>query len=196
MKTQLLFIDSAIENSQYFTQDLHPEVDAFILSTSTDFIKKITEIIAQYSQIKALHLVSHGEDSQLQLGQTYLNSNTLKTYSSLLRKWYQFLVPNAELLLYGCNIAQTSKGQAFVQQLSQLTGTQIAASRHPVGNPQLGGSWDLDYHTQPIKTPIPFSQKTQNTYPNILATFEVSQSTDDGTGATENTLSWAIQQAN
>ncbi|MEL7039049.1 MAG: DUF4347 domain-containing protein, partial [Cyanobacteria bacterium J06592_8] len=196
MKTQLLFIDSTVQNPQHFTQNLHPEVEAFIIPPHQDFIEEITKILTQYSQIKALHLVSHGEDGQLQLGQTHLNSDTLKTYSPILQKWHQFLVPNTDFLLIGCNVAQTSKGQAFVQQFSQLTATQIAASRHPIGNPQLGGSWDLDYQTGPVKTPIPFSQKTQDTYANVLATFEVSQPTDDGTGVTEGTLSWAIQQAN
>ncbi|ERT04640.1 hemolysin-type calcium-binding repeat family protein [Lyngbya aestuarii BL J] len=197
---QLLFIDSAVQQPEYLTQDLtpesHPNLHSFIISPQANFIAEVTQILTKYSQVNAIHFVFHGEDHTLQLGQINLTPKTLETYAPLLKQWHKFLTADADILLYGCNVAKTPKGQELVHQFSQLTQTNIAASTHLTGNAELGGSWDLDYKTKPVKTPIVFNQKIQESYPFVLATFDVNQPTDDGTGNLPGTLSWAIQQAN
>ncbi|EAW35711.1 DUF4347 domain-containing protein [Lyngbya sp. PCC 8106] len=197
---ELLFIDSAVQQPEYLTQHLtpesHPNLHSFIISQTTNFLAEVTQILTKYSQVNAIHFVFHGEDHNLRLGQINLTPKTLETYAPLLKQWHKVLTADADILLYGCNVAKTPKGQELVHQLSQLTRTNIAASTHLTGNAKLGGSWDLDYQTEPVKTPILFSQKIQESYPFVLATFDVSQPTDDGTGNLPGTLSWAIQQAN
>ena len=56
----------------------------------------------------------------------------------------------------------------FLHQLHQLTGANIAASAHPVGNPSKGGTWNLEYQLGNITSPIAFSPEVCNAYPGIF----------------------------
>ncbi|NET40770.1 DUF4347 domain-containing protein [Okeania sp. SIO2B3] len=44
-------------------------------------------------------------------------------------------------MLYGCNVGSDRQ---FLYSLNQLTGANIAASAHRVGNIAKGGSWQLE----------------------------------------------------
>ena len=50
----------------------------------------------------------------------------------------------ADRLLYGCDVAQGERGQAFIEQLAAATGADVAASNDPTGAAALGGDWVLE----------------------------------------------------
>ena len=85
------------------------------------------------------------------------------------KEWAKGLVSDAEILLYGCNVAKGDFGAAFAQRLSQLTGANVAASTSLTGSAKKGGDWELEYATGEIKASLAFGPQVQEAYQGILA---------------------------
>ena len=76
-------------------------------------------------------------------------------------------------MLYGCSVA-AGRGRAFVEQISGLTGTKIAASTTQTGSADLGGDWQLQTTTGEIEIPLAIRPETLNNYAFTLATLNTS----------------------
>ncbi len=93
------------------------------------------------------------------MGNIQLNSDTLPQYYPYLQQWHKYLTPDADILLYGCNVASVN-GAAFVKQLSELTQANLAASTNLTGSADQGGNWDLGFRIGKIKSPLAFTLTT------------------------------------
>ena len=169
---QLVVIDASIENSHNFALQIKqnaPHTEVFILpENQQNSIPKITETLSPYHHLQAIHLISHASAGHLILGQEEINLNSLNRDQSFLQKWRSHLSPNADLLLYGCNLAENETGKAFIQQLHDLTGADVQASTDITGNRELGGNWNLEMATGKIETPLIIQGKLLATYPGIF----------------------------
>ncbi|MFZ9753917.1 MAG: DUF4347 domain-containing protein, partial [Cyanobium sp.] len=93
-----------------------------------------------------LHLLSHGSDGALQIGEQVLTSRNLWRYREPLRQLGSLFSGDGDLLLYGCDLAASAAGQRLVTRLAELTGTDVAASDDASGSAVLGrGDWQLEY---------------------------------------------------
>lgn len=186
----LIVIDSGVEDAQFLIQGIvgtaseNPEI--FVLNSSQDGISEISQILTKFRAIESLHIISHGQPGQLQLGTAVINQNTLPAYADQLQQWTQALAKNSSILLYGCRIAAGTVGENFVQALHHLTQVSIAASRTLTGNPGQGGDWNLDVQYGKIHASPPFQSATLATYPHILPTPNLLYGS--GTGAASDTL--------
>ena len=102
------------------------------------------------------------------LGNSPFNKTTLETHAATVKQWGKALKANADILLYGCNVAQTEQGKAFVKRLSQLTKANVAASTTPTGNAKLGGNWNLEFIIGKIQAALAFSPAVTAAYSGIL----------------------------
>ncbi len=75
--SQVLFIDSAVEDYQSLIDNLSQPTDVVVLDSQRDGIFQITNYLSQYDDLNAVHIVSHGSAGQLFLGNTKLNQDTL-----------------------------------------------------------------------------------------------------------------------
>lgn len=194
--TQIVFIDPSVEDYQSLAQSTEPNTETLILDRTGDGVEQITQLLANYTNISAVHIISHGGPGSLQLGAMELNSDNLDAYGDRFKQWKKALTPNADLLLYGCNVAAPIAPPiaelSFLQRLNQLTGADIAASKTLTGSAQLGGNWDLEVTIGSIDTDLAFSQEAIANYSHVLATFGVTNTSDSGA----NSLRDAITQAN
>ncbi|MCD8485275.1 MAG: Ig-like domain-containing protein [Desertifilum sp.] len=166
---QILFIDESIADYKILAEGALPGIEVIILNPAQNAIEQITQLLAQRQRIDSLHLVTHGKPASLDFSTGSLNQTTLPHYAPQLKKWAASLAPQAEILLYGCNVAQGETGETFVRHLSQLTGATIAAAKTPVGNSNLGGTWNLAYCTKPITTSLALQDSVIKNYPAVLA---------------------------
>src|SRR4028119_839295 len=183
----LVFIDSNAIDINHLLTGLASNTEVITLDTTQDGIEQITQALSERKNIDSIQIVSHGADGQLQLGATTLTSETLNTYTQQLSQWGQALNPDGNILFLGCNVAASDTGKAFVQQLSQITGANIAASDDLTGNANLGGDWLLEYATGFIEAPLAFQIAAMEAYEGVLADFSAS---------TANQLREAITEAN
>jgi Ca2+-binding RTX toxin-like protein len=165
--TNILFIDTAVPDYQNLIAGVKPGTQVVILNPEEDGVRQITEYL-QKGNYSSVHIVSHGSAGNLQLGKTWLNSGNLGEYESQLQQWKTALTEEADILLYGCDVAAGETGVSFVQQLSQLTGADVAASDDLTGSSILGGDWDLEVKTGSIESSLVFSQGVLDTYQYVL----------------------------
>ncbi|MCT7953033.1 DUF4347 domain-containing protein, partial [Ancylothrix sp. C2] len=169
MTKQIIFVDSNVENYQTLIEGVDSNSEIVILDAKSDGIKQIGQKLENLTDLEAIHILSHGSSGSLQLGSTNLNNSNLELYASDIEKWQNSLTENADILLYGCDVAAGEIGITFIKRLSEITGADVAASENLTGNKSLGGDWELEKTTGVIETSLPFSAEVMETYKGIFA---------------------------
>ncbi|MCK5396218.1 MAG: DUF4347 domain-containing protein, partial [Gammaproteobacteria bacterium] len=174
-RTELVILDSRAPNYQQLHNDVIKaqqsgrDINVVILDAHRDGIEQISEALSKYNKLDAVHIVSHGSDSQLQLGATQLDKQNIQQRSKEIETWKHVFTDGGDLLIYGCNLADTNDGKAMVNRLSSLTATDVAASDDLTGNKLLGGDWELEYNVGDVETKIAFSENAQQQWQGSLA---------------------------
>ncbi|OYD89720.1 hypothetical protein CDG77_18165, partial [Nostoc sp. 'Peltigera membranacea cyanobiont' 213] len=166
--TRIVFIDPQVEDYQSLVLGVLPDTSVVLLDANQDGIKQISQVLESHQGITSLHIVSHGAPGCIYLGNTQLSYETLNYYAADLMGWANALSEDAQLLLYGCNVAQTEPGVLFIRCLSELTGAVVAASNDLTGNAALGGDWELEVSTGDIVPHLAFRQEVIAAYTSIL----------------------------
>jgi Domain of unknown function (DUF4347)/Domain of unknown function (DUF4082) len=181
------FIDANIANSTQVMAGVQADIKV-LLDPTRDGVAQITETLQHYTNLASIDIISHGSVAKLQLGSSSLDTNSLGQYASELEQWKASLSPDADILFFGCNVAEGEAGQTFVNRLSSLTGADIAASTDLTGASSLGGDWLLEYNTGNIETAPALADSLLNNYQGLLATLFTTQAPSqpnftDGTGS-------------
>ncbi|CAN5827646.1 hypothetical protein BH11PSE8_BH11PSE8_11700 [soil metagenome] len=196
--TELVFIDSHVQGAQQLADDVAAQaaagraIEAVMLDGNSDGIDQISGALAGRSGVTAIHLIAHGSDATLSLGNSALDSNALLTRAGEIAGWGSHLSAGADLLIYGCDFAARPDGQALVQGLAQLTGADVAASNDLTGASALGGNWTLEVTSGHIETALAIDAIGQSNFYQVLATYTVTNTSDSGAGS----LRQAITNAN
>ncbi|MBD2682122.1 MULTISPECIES: DUF4347 domain-containing protein [Nostoc] len=175
----IIFIDGAVIDYQSLIAGIQAGTSVVILDSNQDGIEQITQAL-QGGEYQSVQIISHGSAGSIQLGSTQLNGNNLDYYSNQLQQWRNYLTDDADILLYGCNVA--SADQTFVQLLSQITGADVAASNDITGNASLGGDWDLEVKVGSIESDLALTAETTKAYHSILPLSSNTAPTLDNTG--------------
>jgi Domain of unknown function (DUF4347)/Domain of unknown function (DUF4082) len=178
------FIDAGIADSAQMMAGVQADVKV-LLDRTGDGVAQITETLQRYKNLAGINIISHGSVAKLQLGNGSLDASSLGQYASKLESWKSSLAPDADILFFGCNVAEGETGQAFVNRVGSLTGADIAASNDSTG---AGGDWLLEYATGKIETASPLTDDLTRGYQGQLATLFANQTPSqpnftDGTGS-------------
>ncbi|RNF53082.1 DUF4347 domain-containing protein, partial [Marinomonas hwangdonensis] len=149
---QVVIIDSRVPGLVELTKQANPEADIWLLDGSRSATEQITEILANYNDLDALHILSHGGAGEIYLGAETLSADAINQNSATFAAWDNALSDSGDILLYGCNVAQGDTGIAFINQLAQVTGANIAASDDLTGSAELGGDWELEVKSGEVET--------------------------------------------
>ena len=180
----LVFVDSTVEDSDRLTSSVTSDTEVFVLDPAEDGIAQITAVLKNYSQVSSIHIVSHGSPGHLSLGNAALSLDSLTDYRQDLQQWRSALTTDANLLIYGCNVAAGDRGRTFIEQFQQSVGTAIAASSTLIGNAAQGGNWLLDVAIGEITALLAFSPAAMAAYPASLVNTLVDEDFSDASGST------------
>ncbi len=161
----IVFIDAGVGHYQDLVAGVQPGAEVYVLDPMQDAVSQITQTLLGKTGVSSLQIVSHGEAGSLQLGSSALNLTTIRSYADQFQAWGQALTADADILLYGCDVAADPAGKAFVTFMSQMTGADVAASTDLTGK---GGNWALEYTTGSIEATTAFSSSTLATYEGTL----------------------------
>ncbi|WP_323611525.1 putative Ig domain-containing protein [Pectobacterium versatile] len=150
-RKEAVFIDTALTDYQTLVNSVPTGVDVFLLDSSKDGLTQMAAWAETHTGYDAIHILSHGNEGQVRLGNLTLDSATAEARSADLAKLGTALTQDGDLLLYGCDIAQDT-GKSFVSLLSQLTQADIAASDDLTGATAKGGDWQLETTVGKIET--------------------------------------------
>lgn len=143
-RQEVVFVDSQVANLAELLAGLSGNAEVVILDASKDGLQQMADYLQGRSGLDAIHLLSHGADGTVQMGNVWLSSANLGEHSAALQSIGTALKATGDLLLYGCNLAQGDKGQDFLGQLAAITGADVAASSDLTGSLQKGGNWTLE----------------------------------------------------
>ncbi|MFO0526470.1 MAG: cadherin domain-containing protein [Planctomycetota bacterium] len=143
----LVVIDRGVENYELLLDDIQsrlpPDHTLLLIDSTTDGWLQLTQYLQGQSGIQEIHLFSHAASGELQLGTARVDlDDLLNDESSAI--WQRALNPNADILLYGCELAADSSGQSFISQFALFSGADIAASVDQSGTTS-NADWDLEY---------------------------------------------------
>ncbi|WP_203249965.1 DUF4347 domain-containing protein [Cysteiniphilum marinum] len=141
---EVVIVDIAVKDPHVLIEQISRDAAVEVILAHHDGVDKIAEILAKYQNLDAVHIISHGDQAQLQLGQTHLTASNLTDYQTQLAQWGQSLTQTGDILFYGCNVAEGKEGQAFVDTLREMTDADIAASDDTTGSELVGGDSILE----------------------------------------------------
>ena len=173
---EIVFVDQAVEGYEQLVDDIlsnasnsSPEI-VFIDSTQNG-VEQITQVLREQAEagnrFDALHIVSHGDDGVLNLGNETLDSSNVAQYNDAFQQWQAALSGDADLLIYGCDVAATEMGESFVDSLAVALDVDILASDDVTGHDQFGGDWTFEYQVGEIETDLIFSVDVPVSYTHL-----------------------------
>jgi len=198
-RQEIVFIDSSVENYQQLAGNIGVSAEVVVLDSSQDGLQQIASYLQGRESIDAIHVISHGSEALLQLGTTTLSQSNLAAHAGELAAIGASLTDDGDILLYGCDVAATETGAAFINALAQATGADVAASTNTTGTAGLGGDWVLERQVGIVEAAsLAFSDYTA-TLANGTLTFSsaVSGTTvTDGQGGSTDLPDIEIQISN
>ncbi|ABK43663.1 putative outer membrane adhesin like protein [Magnetococcus marinus MC-1] len=149
---QVVFVDSQVEGYEAIVDSASHYADVYLLEGGQDGLDQISSVLSSYSNLDSVHIISHGGPGQLELGDTTIDSQQLAARADQLLGWTDALSSDADILLYGCDVAQGAEGLQFVNLMGQLTGADVAASDDATSSDAASGDMDLEVQSGTIES--------------------------------------------
>ncbi|WP_415036481.1 DUF4347 domain-containing protein, partial [Azonexus sp.] len=149
----LIIIDARVPNYESIINQLPADATVRVVQGGESGLNVVGSELAK-GQFEAVHILSHGTPGSFTLGTDTLNNDSLAAQSATLSAWANYLTPDADILLYGCDLAQGEQGELFINELARLTSADIAASTNATGAADKGGDWVLERQTGNIEASV------------------------------------------
>ncbi|MGM3159355.1 DUF4347 domain-containing protein [Dickeya undicola] len=140
---EVVFVDTSVADYQTLVNQVPAGTEVVLLDSSKDGLTQMAEWAQTHSGYDAIHIISHGSEGQVSLGTLTLNATTAASRAADLAVLGSALTEDGDLLLYGCDVASNT-GAAFLTEVADLTGADVAASTDATGASTLGGNWTLE----------------------------------------------------
>ncbi|MCY2940865.1 MAG: DUF4347 domain-containing protein [Planctomycetota bacterium] len=160
-----------------------------LIDGNRDVVSQITTALEGLANVPVLRIISHGNDGVLYFGNQAFDSTDLTSSAMQVASWGKSLTPDADILLYGCSIANTDAGKAFVQQFAIITQADIGASSNLTGK---GGDEVLEFQVGQVSNSLIARPMDYDSANFTLAQITVTTTADSGAGS----LRQAIEAAN
>ena len=184
---ELVIIDAGVPDIDAlladFAQRGNDSPEVIVFAEGSDPLKRLGDILAGEQALDAVHLISHGADGALEIGGQQITVFDLLAQADEITAWRDAFADDADLLLYGCDVAGSTEGRVFVDTLARLSGADVAASDDITGNSADGGDWVLEYRRGDVQGDVAFSQQLQQDFTESFATYTVTNLNDSGDGS-------------
>jgi parallel beta-helix repeat protein len=175
---ELVVFDWRVQDQSILLKDIEQQkangrqIEVLHVGSNDDGIGSVSSAIAEFVRndirVSAVHIVSHGNDGEFQLGNQLINQTTLRANAAQLSAWSLGLTDSADLLIYGCNFVGSEQGRLFSESLAAITGADVAGNRQDTGDAALGGDWHLDTATGVIDSAAIAAEYTTTNWHHLL----------------------------
>ena len=174
---EVVFIDANTPDLDALLADLRNEADpnreftAILLDANRSGIEQITSALSNLQNVAAVHIVSHGSEGRVELGNDVLDVFNVSNHLSAIESWSHALTSEADILFYGCDLAAVESGRALMQAIADASGSDVGASDDATGSEAQGGDWVLEEQVGHVTTHVAFSEELWATWDHILANY-------------------------
>ncbi len=169
-RVMIVFVDSAVRNSLQLTRGIPNGAILHHLSSDEDGFEQIDRFAARYDNVDEIHVISHGESGELQLGNaTYTAANLRNKAGTILEHLGNSLSSDADILIYGCDVGAGVGGRELISEIASLTNADVAASDNTTGHAAANGDWTLEVETGNVEGAVLVSMEARQAWPHILA---------------------------
>ena len=174
---ELIVIDSDVEGYQALYDDVmqnygSDRIQIHVIDSKVDGIKEISRLLAEASSrgesFAALHIVSHGDAGEVYLGNVSLDYESMPEYASEIAGWSDGLTSDANIMIYGCNLAADVSGEMLIDAINVFTGVGVAASDDVTGHIDQDGDWELEYTAGLFSGDVVFSSSIVESWNHSL----------------------------
>lgn len=161
---ELLIINSNTYGTDIIIEEAGEGKDILVLDiASADPMADIAAFMAEKDyDYDAVHFVTHGDETGILVGTRHI------TEGEYFAPMKDHLAEDADIMIYGCDTAAAENGQAFLQEMADATGADIAASVDSTGSSAYGANWNLEYTIGSVETDsITVSDKWNNELADI-----------------------------
>ncbi|MBS1187934.1 MAG: hypothetical protein H6R04_1952 [Burkholderiaceae bacterium] len=184
----VIFIDSAVSDFNTLITALPAGSEYVLLNSDSDGFAQMAAYLQGRTGLDSVQLLSHGASGLVQAGSSTLTADNIASHSAQLTAIGAALKDSGDFLIYGCNVAQGAAGEALVQQIASITQADVAASTDLTGNAAMGGDWVLEATTGTVETVLPLSLDVMQSYQQVLATFDLTGATSNGSKTVKQTV--------
>ncbi|MBE6372122.1 MAG: DUF4347 domain-containing protein, partial [Lentisphaerae bacterium] len=137
---ELVILNSTTADIDNVLEQLGDSRDVLIIDSNADAFEQISDYLDNSdTSYDAVHILTHGSDSGIVLGSEFISdANDFSIFSD-------HIAADGDLMLYGCNMASSESGQAFLQGIADASGADVAASTDTTGSAEFNGNWNLEY---------------------------------------------------
>ena len=180
---ELVVVDGSVEDYETLLNDLlstrsEANVEVLVVESDSDGVREITSALRRHSSLAAVHILAHGNSRGLRLGATQLDLDQLDAHAGAIASWASAFADGGDLLIYGCNLAESAEGQELVEALASLTLADVAASDDVTGSSDVAGDWSLEYVSGEIASSRVFYQSDVASWSGSLDLITVTTTAD------------------
>ena len=94
---EVVFVDSGVRNYTELLKGISPDAQVVFIESGQDGIQRISEALAGRENLQAIHIISHGTDGAVKLGNLWLKSSNLDHYADAIAGWGKALSSDADV---------------------------------------------------------------------------------------------------
>jgi fibronectin-binding autotransporter adhesin len=178
-RQEIVFVDGKLQDAQALIAGLPGGTEVVVLDSNKDGLQQIADYLKGREGVDAIHLLSHGAEGTVELGNTWLNSQNIGQHAEQLNAIGAALATDGDILIYGCYTGEGAQGATLLSELARLTQADVAASDDATGAANKGGDWVLESRTGQVE-----SQSLQVTAYNALLAAPADENYDDDASGT------------
>ncbi|MCP4980493.1 MAG: DUF4347 domain-containing protein, partial [Gammaproteobacteria bacterium] len=101
---EIVFVDTGVDNYQQLIDNLRDNADSnrnievVVLDQEKDGIEQISAVLQERDDLDAIHIISHGSDGSVELGNTSLNAYTLEENNLSIALWANAFAETGDIL--------------------------------------------------------------------------------------------------
>lgn len=164
-RQEIVFVDGKLQDVQQLIAGLPSGTEVVVLDSNKDGLQQIADYLKDRSDVDAIHLLSHGSEGTVELGNTWLNTQNIGQHSQTLNSIGAALAADGDILIYGCNTGEGTQGATLLNELARLTQADVAASDDETGAASKGGDWLLERQVGEVAT----ASLSLGSYQSLLA---------------------------
>lgn len=174
---ELVVIDVATPDYQQLLGEItaNPNVDyqVLLLAGDQNGVAQISQYLSAFDEpaFSAIHIISHGDNGGVSLGNLTLDQTTVASQGDSFRTWSSSLTESADILFYGCNLAEDDSGQQLLKTIAEMTGADVAGSSDVTGASLWGADWELEFSVGHVESSLSLSTQFQTAWQHTLGPF-------------------------